>query len=76
MLVVGDKEVQSGMVAVRGRSSTNHGNMPIEQFLELIRTDTNHTLRGTATHSKRGDYRPKLRVNRKSGFGKFGGHRS
>jgi threonyl-tRNA synthetase len=52
MLVVGDKEVQSGMVAVRGRSGTNHGSMPIEQFLELIRTDTNHTLRGTATHSQ------------------------
>jgi len=52
MLVVGDKEVQSGMVAVRGRSGTNHGSMPIEQFLELIRTDTNQTLRGTATLSQ------------------------
>jgi len=52
MLVVGDKEVQSGMVAVRGRSGTNHGSMPIEQFLELIRTDTNQALRGTATLSQ------------------------
>lgn len=52
MLVVGDKEVQSGMVAVRGRSGANHGTMPIEQFLELIRTDTNHALRDTATHSQ------------------------
>ena len=52
MLVVGDKEVQSGMVAVRGRSGANHGNMPIEAFLELLRTDANHTLRQTATHSQ------------------------
>lgn len=52
MLVVGDKEVQSGMVAVRGRSGANHGTMPIEQFLELIRTETNHALRDTATHSQ------------------------
>ncbi len=52
MLVVGDKEVQSGMVAVRGRSGANHGSMPIEAFLELLRTDANHTLRQTATHSQ------------------------
>ena len=52
MLVVGDKEVQSGMVAVRGRSGANHGTMPVEQFLELIRTETNHALRDTATHSQ------------------------
>ncbi|HMU31316.1 MAG TPA: threonine--tRNA ligase [Nitrospira sp.] len=52
MLVVGDKEVQSGMVAVRGRSKADHGTMPIEQFLELIRTDTNQSLRDTATHSQ------------------------
>ena len=52
MLVVGDKEVQSGMVAVRGRSGANHGAMPVEQFLELIRTETNHALRDTATHSQ------------------------
>ncbi|MDR4478675.1 MAG: threonine--tRNA ligase [Nitrospira sp.] len=52
MLVVGDKEVQSGMVSVRGRSGANHGTMPIEHFLELLRTDTNHTLRETVTHSQ------------------------
>ncbi|HQR16104.1 MAG TPA: threonine--tRNA ligase [Nitrospira sp.] len=52
MLVVGDKEVQSGMVAVRGRSGANHGTMPVEQFLELIRTDTNNALLDTATHSQ------------------------
>ncbi|MCC6966370.1 MAG: threonine--tRNA ligase [Nitrospira sp.] len=52
MLVVGDKEVQSGMVAVRGRSGANHGTMPAEQFLELIRTDSNNALRDTATHSQ------------------------
>ncbi len=52
MLVVGDKEVQSGMVSVRGRSGANHGSMPIEAFLELLRTDANHTLRQTETHSQ------------------------
>ena len=52
MLVVGDKEVQSGMVSVRGRSGANHGSLPIEAFLELLRTDANQTLRQTATHSQ------------------------
>ncbi|HQY56205.1 MAG: threonine--tRNA ligase [Nitrospira sp.] len=52
MLVVGDKEVQSGMVAVRGRSGANHGSMPIEAFLELLRTDANQTLREPVTHSQ------------------------
>jgi threonyl-tRNA synthetase len=44
MLVVGDKEVQSGTVSVRGRSGANHGSMPIESLLTLLRTDTNHAL--------------------------------
>ncbi|MGZ8393230.1 MAG: threonine--tRNA ligase [Nitrospira sp.] len=52
MLVVGDKEVQSGMVAVRGRSGANHGTMPIEALLALLRTEANHALRETATHSQ------------------------
>lgn len=52
MLVVGDKEVQSGMVSVRGRSGANHGSMPLEAFLELLRTDANQALRQTATHSQ------------------------
>ena len=52
MLVVGDKEVQSGMVAVRGRSGANHGTMPIEGLLTLLRTEANQALRETATHSQ------------------------
>ncbi|MDP9132930.1 MAG: His/Gly/Thr/Pro-type tRNA ligase C-terminal domain-containing protein, partial [Nitrospirota bacterium] len=52
MLVVGDKEVQSGMVSVRGRSGANHGSMPISGLLTLLRTDTNQTLRETVTHSQ------------------------
>ncbi len=52
MLVVGDKEVQSGMVAVRGRSGANHGTMPIEALLALLRTEANHAIRATATHSQ------------------------
>jgi threonyl-tRNA synthetase len=52
MLVVGEKEVQSGMIAVRGRSGANHGTMPIEAILALLRTETTHALRETATHSQ------------------------
>ena len=52
MLVVGDKEVQSGTVAVRGRSGANHGTMPIEDLLVLLRTEENQTLREPATHSQ------------------------
>ncbi len=52
MLVVGEKEVQSGMVAVRGRSGANHGTMPIEALLTLLRTETNQALRETVTHSQ------------------------
>ena len=52
MLVVGDKEVQSGTVAVRGRSGANHGTMPIEDLLALLRTEENQTLREPATHSQ------------------------
>lgn len=37
MLVAGDKEVQSGQVAVRSRSAGDLGAVPIEQFLERIR---------------------------------------
>jgi threonyl-tRNA synthetase len=51
MLVVGEKEVQSGMVAVRGRSGANHGTMPIESLLALLRTEANQVLRETVTHS-------------------------
>lgn len=39
MLVVGDKEVQSGTVSVRGRSGANHGSMPVERVAELLRAD-------------------------------------
>lgn len=52
MLVVGDKEVQSGTVAVRGRSGANHGTMPIEDLLALLRTEANQALRETVTHSQ------------------------
>ncbi|HET9962175.1 MAG TPA: threonine--tRNA ligase [Nitrospiraceae bacterium] len=40
MLVVGDKEVQSGSLSVRGRSGANHGSMPLERVAELLRSDT------------------------------------
>ncbi|KXK01947.1 MAG: threonyl-tRNA synthetase [Nitrospira sp. OLB3] len=44
MLVVGDKEVQSGTVAVRGRSGANHGSMPVEALVALLRQDMNQSL--------------------------------
>ena len=37
MIVIGDKEVQSGTVSVRGRSGANHGTMPISGFIDLMR---------------------------------------
>ena len=52
MLVVGDKEVQSGTVAVRGRSGSNHGTMPIESLLAHLRKEANQTLCQPATHSQ------------------------
>ncbi|HET6781682.1 MAG TPA: threonine--tRNA ligase [bacterium] len=39
MLVTGDKEAQSGEVAVRSRSAGDLGAIPIEQFLERIRQE-------------------------------------
>ena len=52
MLVVGDKEVQSGMVAVRGRSGANHGSLTIEGLLALLRAEANQAVRETVTHSQ------------------------
>jgi threonyl-tRNA synthetase len=39
MLVVGDKEVQSGTLSVRGRSGANHGSMSVERLADLLRSD-------------------------------------
>ncbi|WP_447600026.1 threonine--tRNA ligase [Nitrospira sp. Nam80] len=39
MIVIGDKEVQSGTVSVRGRSGANHGSMPISGFIDFMRTE-------------------------------------
>ncbi|MEW5867754.1 MAG: threonine--tRNA ligase [Chloroflexota bacterium] len=39
MLVVGDREVEAGAVAVRLRSEENLGAMPVEQFLERALAD-------------------------------------
>jgi threonyl-tRNA synthetase len=39
MVVIGDKEVQSGTVSVRGRSGANHGSMPIPGLIDLMRTE-------------------------------------
>ena len=36
MLIVGDKEVEQGAVALRLRSGENPGPMPLEQALDLI----------------------------------------
>ncbi|MCL4140736.1 UNVERIFIED_CONTAM: hypothetical protein GTU68_024980 [Idotea baltica] len=39
ILVVGDKEMQAGNVAVRTRKGEDLGSMPIEAFVERIKTD-------------------------------------
>ncbi|MBI2247524.1 MAG: threonine--tRNA ligase [Armatimonadetes bacterium] len=39
MLIVGDKEAQSGQVAVRSRASGDLGPMPLDQFLNRIRQE-------------------------------------
>jgi threonyl-tRNA synthetase len=39
MLVVGDREVQSGTLAIRGRSGANLGSMTIAGTLDLLRAD-------------------------------------
>jgi len=36
MLVIGDREVEAGTVAVRLRSEENLGAMPIDQFIEMV----------------------------------------
>jgi threonyl-tRNA synthetase len=39
MIVVGDKEMEAGQVAVRHRSGRDMGTMPIEQLIERLRTE-------------------------------------
>jgi threonyl-tRNA synthetase len=39
MFVVGDREVQSGTLAIRGRSGANLGSMTVEGALNLLRAD-------------------------------------
>jgi threonyl-tRNA synthetase len=42
MLVIGDKEVQSNTVSVRGRSGTNFGTMPVAGLLDMMRGEISH----------------------------------
>ncbi len=44
MLVVGDREAQSGMVSVRGRSGANLGSMAVADVLERLRADVQQAL--------------------------------
>ena len=39
ILVVGDKEKESGTVAVRARGNRDLGVMPVEDFVQLLRND-------------------------------------
>lgn len=41
MFVVGDREVQSGTLSVRGRSGANLGSMTVAGALDLLRTEVN-----------------------------------
>ncbi|MET0514310.1 MAG: threonine--tRNA ligase [Nitrospiraceae bacterium] len=45
MLVIGDKEVQSGTVSVRGRSGANLGSMPVASLLDVMRREISHPSR-------------------------------
>jgi len=36
LLVVGDREMENGTVAVRSRSGEDLGSMSVEEFLEMI----------------------------------------
>jgi threonyl-tRNA synthetase len=38
MVILGDKELESGQVAVRHRSGKDLGQMPVERFLDLLQT--------------------------------------
>jgi len=37
MLIVGDREAQSGTVSVRERGRKDHGSMPLEQFIDWLK---------------------------------------
>ena len=39
MLVIGDREMEAGQVAVRLRNGENPGPMPVEAFLELAKQE-------------------------------------
>jgi threonyl-tRNA synthetase len=44
MLVVGDREMESGTVSVRGRSGSNLGAMPVEGMVDLLNKDIAKTM--------------------------------
>ncbi len=45
MLVIGDKEMQSGCVAVRSRQEGDKGVMPLAEFIALIKYEAEHRVR-------------------------------
>jgi threonyl-tRNA synthetase len=44
MVVVGDREMESGTVSVRGRSGANLGTMPVEGVVDLVNNDIAKTV--------------------------------
>ena len=44
MVVVGDREMESGTVSVRGRSGSNLGTMPVEGMVDLLNQDIAKTM--------------------------------
>jgi threonyl-tRNA synthetase len=44
MLVVGDREMEAGTVAVRGRSGANLGTLPVPGVIDLIKSDIAKTI--------------------------------
>jgi threonyl-tRNA synthetase len=45
MVVVGDKEVQSATISVRGRAGANHGSMPVPGFIDLLQREVSSITR-------------------------------
>lgn len=55
ILTVGDKEVESGTVSVRTRDNVVHGDMPIEQLLEVLKRERHERARDSKLHASQGE---------------------
>jgi len=42
MLVIGDREMEEGKIAVRSQGGEDLGAMPVEQFIELVNNQSGY----------------------------------